>query len=332
MHPMRLRLAVATALLVSAVGAAVASATPGPYVYRCGTKLCQGGSTFAWNAASALTGPADPKAAVALATGAGLDVVRVVDFLDVTGNPTTAPYDATRWQRVDALIATAGAAGLRVELDLSTYRNLLAKHGINPYTYDWSKFVRFVTARKNTVSGRVYATDPTIAVVAFAGEVEPPAGSSNTLKVTTAQITSFFSRTMALWRSRDAYHLLTPGGLLQLDWSSGIDWQAIMSLPSVDVCALHVYGLGDQTTTVPQVSKYCAALGKPWITEEFGYNQQDGDSLRATEFSQMYALQATYHSAGSGFWNLGPQVSGDTFDVNSGTPLTWSVVRSHVSP
>jgi hypothetical protein len=204
------------------------------------------------------------------------------------------------------------------------------KHGINPYTYDWGTFVRWVAARKNTISKQVYANDPAIAMIAFAGEVDPPAGSNNTLKVTTAQVTSFFSRTLGQWRAKDSHHLLTPGGLLQIDWNSGIDWRAIFSLPVVNVCAIHVYGQGDQTTTTPAVSSYCGGLNKPWITEEFGFPQSDTDAVRAAEFTHIYDLQRAYGSAGSGFWNLGPQTSGATYDVNSQTPVTWSVVQSHV--
>lgn len=328
----RLRPLVAMALLGSLLTAALAAAGPNPYVFACGARLCSGASTFTWNAASVLAGPADPNGTVALAKAANLNVIRVVDFLDVNGPVATAPYDPVRWKRVDALIAAAGAAGLHVELDLSTYRNLLAKHKVNPYSYDWGKFVRFVASRRNTVTGRVYASDPTIAMVAFAGEVEPPAGSQNSLGVTTAQVTAFFARTLTQWRSQDRNHLLTTGGLLQLDWNSGIDWRAIMSLPGVSVCTLHVYGSGDETTTVPQVSDFCGSLGKPWLTEEFGFNQLDGDVVRAAEFTRIYEMQATRHSAGAGFWNLGPQVGGDTFDVNAATPLTWQVVKTHLAP
>jgi hypothetical protein len=331
MRQHRLRAVVVAAFVVVAALVVPASATTNtsPYVRVCGKQLCLHDATFPWQAASSLTGPSDPTGAAGMAVSAKLNVLRVVDFLDVAGATKTAPYDATRWARVDGLIAAAARAGLKVELDLSTYRNLLVRHGINPYTYDWGPFVRWVAARKNTVTKQIYANDPTIAMIAFAGEVEPPAGSNNTLKVTTAQVTSFFSRTLGQWRAKDSHHLLTPGGLLQIDWNSGIDWRAIFSLPVVNVCAIHIYGLGDQATTVPAVSSYCGGLNKPWITEEFGYAQADTDPVRAAEFTHIYDLQSTYGSAGAGFWNLGPQTTGTTYDVNTQTPVTWSVVQSH---
>jgi len=44
----------------------------------------------------------------------------ITDFLDTAGAPATAPYDAKAWRSVDRLIASAGRAGLHVELDFST--------------------------------------------------------------------------------------------------------------------------------------------------------------------------------------------------------------------
>jgi len=43
----------------------------------------------------------------------------------------------------------------------------------------------------------------------------------------------------------------------------------------------------------------------------------------------MYGLQSRYAAAGVAFWNLGPQTSGATYDVNSATALTWAAVRSN---
>ena len=74
------------------------------------------------------------------------------------------------------------------------------------------------------------------------------------------------------------------------------------------------------------VSAYCASIGKPWITEEYGWEQGIGDAARATDFNAMHALNRTFGSAGEAFWNLGSQTSGSTYDVNSSTPLVWGAV------
>jgi hypothetical protein len=268
----------------------------------------------------------DPQARASLAVSAGLNTLRVVNFLDEQGAPSSAPYDEARWQRVDRAIAAAGAHGLHVLLDLSTYRNLLWNSGANPYTTDWQAFLSFVAKRRNTSNGVAYADDPTIAIVAFAGEVEPINTPSNTRGVTTAQVTSFFRRTFAEWNALDPNHLRSSGGLLQLDWGSGIDWKAIFSLADSDVCAIHDYSNADQTVTTPAVAAYCASIGRPWITEEFGWEQATGDSTRAQRYSVMYALQRTFHASGVANWNLGSQLGGSTYDVNTGTPKTWAVV------
>jgi hypothetical protein len=297
-------------------------------VTRCGTRLCLGGETWYLYGASQLGGLDDPTARADLAVAARLNTLRVVNFLDEGGAPSSAPYNEWHWQRVDRVIAAAGAKGLRVILDLSTYRNLLWNSGANPYTTDWQPFLSFVAARKNTVTGVAYASDPTIALMAFAGEVEPINTPSNTRGITTAQVNAFFERTFAQWKALDPNHLTSSGGLLQLAWNSGIDWKAIFGLADGDVCSIHDYSSADQTLTTPEVSKYCGSIGRPWITEEFGWEQGMGDGARAALYGDMYSLQRTFHAAGVGNWNLGTALGGATnYDFNPLTPLTWNTVR-----
>jgi hypothetical protein len=298
-------------------------------VTRCGTSLCLGGRTWYLYGASQLGGMDDPQTRASLGASAGLNTLRVVNFLDEEGAPSSAPYDEARWRRVDGAIAAAGSHGLHVVLDLSTYRNLLWNSGANPYTTDWGSFLAFVANRRNTASGVVYANDPTIAIVAFAGEVEPINTSSNTRGITTGQVTAFFKRAFAEWKALDAHHLTSSGGLLQIDWNSGIDWKAIFDLADSDVCAMHDYSKADQTVTTPAVAAYCGSIGRPWITEEFGWEQSTGDSTRAGLFDAMYGLQRTYHAAGVSNWNLGTQLGGSTYDFNTGTPKTWDVVTAN---
>jgi hypothetical protein len=304
--------------------------TPAPvggFVVRCGTALCLGGRTWYLYGASQLGGLDDPNARAGLAVSAGLNTLRIVNFLDEGGAPSSAPYAEPYWQRVDRVIAAASAHGLHVLLDLSTYRNLLWNAGGNPYTADWQHFLSFVATRRNTASGIVYANDPTIAMVAFAGEVEPINTPSNARGITTTQVTDFYKRTFGEWKALDANHLTSTGGLLQLAWNSGIDWKAIFALGDSDVCSIHDYSGADQTITTPAVATYCASIGRPWITEEFGWEQSVGDATRAQRFADMYSLQRTFHAAGVSTWNLGTTLGGASdFDFNAGTPITWSAV------
>jgi hypothetical protein len=314
--------------------APTAPPSSGGFVSACGTALCLAGRPWYLYGASDLGGLGDPGARASLAVGARLNTLRVVNFLDEHGSVGSAPYDLAYWSRVDAVIGAARTAGLRVILDLSTYRNLLWNAGRNPYSWDWGPLVAFVTQRSNTVTGIRYGDDPTIALVAFAGEVEPLNTPANVLRITAQQLTSFYERTFAQWRANDSRHLLSTGGLLQLAWDSGIDWRSIFGLANDDVCSIHDYSTADQTVTTPAVAAYCASIGKPWITEEFGWDQAVGDAARAADFSAMYGLQSRYAAAGVGFWNLGTTVAGTggvtaTHDVNPSTPLTWSVVGSN---
>jgi endo-1,4-beta-mannosidase len=282
---------------------------------------------------------------VALARQAGLNTLRIVDFIDESGDPAVAPYAENDWQRVDRLLAAARDNGLKVILDLSAYRNCLQHWGIangssvTPYSQDWSQFIAFVTGRKNTANHLPYRADTTIAIVSFAGEPNPP-NSGEPLKPTTEELTNFYARVFAQWRAHDRNHLLSNGGFIHLDWEemygnpngSGIDWRAIFALADNDVPAIHNYPdpiQRDRDFTSPKVGPYCALIGKPWITEEFGISQSHPDSVRADWYQTVYTIQSDYDSAGAAFWNLGPEVKADTFDTNPNTPLTWNVVQSN---
>ena len=279
----------------------------------------------------------------------GLNTVRLVNFLDERGLDSAAPYDETRWSKVDAALDSLKTNGLKAILDLSTYRNHLQNLALNagstttPYSQNWKPFIRFAAGRTNTVNGMKYKSDPTVAIVSFAGEPNAP-NSGEPLKPTTQELTDFYATVFAQWRGIDKSHLLSSGGLLQIDWEerfgnpsgSGIDWKAIFSLQQNDVPSIHNYGLNNADQPVdyvsPKVSPYCAQIGKPWITEEFGFEQSRGDDVRAGLYQQVYDIQGTYGSAGVAFWNLGNEVVPaptvpTTFDTNPNTPLTWAVVQ-----
>jgi hypothetical protein len=301
------------------------------YVTVCGTHLCLNGTNFYMFAGSVYGGLDNPSQTIQEAQVGKLNTIRITDWLDTNSDPTTGPTDPVRWAKVDALLAAANNAHLKILLDLSTFRNLLKQHSINSYTYNWQPFLQFVTTRVNTVNGHVYANDPTIAMVTLAGEVDPPNGSPNPLGVTQQQVTDFYRRSLAQLAVLDTHHVRASGGFLQLDWNSGIDWHTIFADPNDQVCDIHDYSKDDQTIT-PSVASYCSGLGKPWLTEEFGFNQTDGDATRAAQVQSMYNLQTTNHAAGVGFWNLGLEVVGvngktSTFDINAQTPQTLSVVQ-----
>jgi hypothetical protein len=269
-----------------------------------------------------------PRLSVSRVQALGLNTVRITDFLDVDGQPATAAYEEHRWRQVDRLIAAAASAGLFVQLDLSCYRNLLKNAGLNPYTEDWAPFLRHVVERRNSVTGMRYGDDPAIALVSFAGEVDAIHSRANTYGLTPDQLLEFYREVQHFWHRAAPEQLLTTGGLIHLDWESGVDWRAIFALPHNDVASIHVYSSGDLADSAPAVAAYSRALGKPWVVEEFGYPAELGDAERAARFSTMYAAAAGNSAAGVGFWNVGPQTT-DTYDVGPQFPRTFDVVREH---
>ena len=296
------------------------------FVAVCGRSFCVDGQRWYLYGASTSGGLENPLRTVKLAQAAGLNSIRIAAFLHEERG--SDPYEEARWRLVDGLLAAAGAADLKVDLDLSTYRNYLHNSGKNPYTYDWGRFVAFVVNRVNTISGMRYGDDPAIAFVEFAPEVDGIIGNPDPLSPTTAELTDFFRRTYAQWRAGDANHLISSGGLLQYGWNSGIDWRAIFG--SVDFCSVHVYSETD-IAALAAVAAYCEGIGKPWLNEEFGFPQDVGDAVRAAAYQRQFDLAKTGGAAGTAFWNIGEQLTGvnypsQTYDVNPQTPKTWAVV------
>ena len=309
----------------------------------CATHLCENGSPWYMNGASVYnpglrpeqSGFLNPMGTVALAQRAGLDTIRIVNFFSDDGIPSSTPYAETTWEQVDQMIADAGAAGLHVDLDLSDYRNIQWNSCINPYTSDWTAFIRFVATRRNTVTGRLYADDPTIATLGISGEplpvgshtfMAPATGQDCTLSYTTQELTDFYARTTGLWKRLGATVAVNPGGLGYLNEpTSGIDWKAIFALPTVDLCDIKTYG--GMLAYSGTVAAYCASIGKPWIDEEFGWQQSEGDTARATELRDMCQTIFTEGSSGANFWNLGYQVAPTSYDIGPATPATFAAAR-----
>lgn len=263
-----------------------------------------------------------------------------------------------RWAAVDNAIAQAAAVGLRVVLDLTTYRNWLAKLGTNPYLADWSTFLAYVGARVNTSSGIRYSADPTILYVALAGEPQPGGqadGNGNTLPITSAQMVSFFGTVAGLAAAAFPKVGISSGGLLHyragsVGDTSWVDWQGIFGAvktatdavdgaPAVTRAraALHVYsgvdfgngvGSGDEAQ-VATIASYTTAHAIPLFIEETGLDQNQGqgvwvanDALRAQRFRNVLALGYVNGVAGILFWNDGTELYFASGDVNGSSPVT----------
>jgi hypothetical protein len=306
----------------TATAAPSPTSTPAPvtsaFVSRCGTAFCLNGNSWYLYGAAANS--------ASMAPSAHLNTVRVTNWLHE--EPGSDPYQESRWLMVDNLLAQSRTLGLHVILDFSTYRNFLYNSGFDPYTQNWSTFISFAANRVNTVTGVAYKNDPTIALIGFAGEVDAISGNTDPRSPTTTQLTAFYQTVFSQWRAIDQHHLLEPGGLFHLNSDTGIDWRTIFA--AADVCSVHNYSAEDSLNTAV-VAAYCGSINRPWITEEFGFSQTVPDATRAQNYQSMYALQRTNHAAGVASWYLGSQLIGvngvtDTYDVNTGTPLTWNVL------
>jgi len=206
-----------------------------------------------------------------------------------------------------------------VILDFSSYRNLLHTQQKFPYDPDsWAGFLHYAGSR--------YAHNPAILNYSIAGEPAAPKGR-DPFRPTTTQLTDFYrGASMQLRLADQGRHLISSGGLLYLDWDSGIDWRAIFSLPAIDIAAIHVYSQGDRDTTMPNVSSWAGAHGKVFQIEEFGFLQSMGDAARAAAFQDIYTRGKNYQAGGIAFWNLGPELSAGSHQVGPDTPAVWKTV------
>lgn len=309
------------------------SETAGPvaqgFVKVCGVHLCIDGKQWEPYFASTYDASHHLQWDIDTAAQGHLNTLRITNFLDENGNPQTAPYNEAHWRIVDQLIVGARAKGLHIILDLSTYRNMTTQDEThNPYLVDWKPFLTFVINRVNTFTNVRYGDDPTIAMFALAGEVNPPNGT-NPLHETTQQIDAFFTRTAREFKTLDHNHLLSPGGLYQFSWNSGVDYKTVFSNPDLDICAVHSPPTGPDAAIT---ARYCASIHKPWLWEEFFDPQGVGDQARAQFFQQTYHIEKQLDAAGIGFWNLGPGLGTDNDDVGPQTPLTWQVIVKNAPP
>jgi hypothetical protein len=314
-------------------------------MYACGNQFCLDGTVFYPYGATLYqstkkAGIDNPAGAVSLAQRQGLNAIRIVDFFDHNGDPRLTPFDPAVWAKVDALIGDAQAAHLRVLLDLSDYKAGLWNSCIDPYSADWTGYLRFVANRTNTVTGQRYRSDPEIALVTFTGEPLPVGshsfvdkfGARCTITCTTRQLTRFYAGVEATWKSLDHGHLIAAGGLGYVNEpNAGIDWKAIFGNPNNDVCAWKTYG--GMFSWLPAGAGYCNnVLHKPWFNDEWGYMQSLGDSNRAVAFVSQFRNNHANNAAGNFYWNANYLLRPSTYDVGPGTPLPEAAVRDHSRP
>jgi hypothetical protein len=255
---------------------------------------------------------------ISLAQQAHLNAIRPTNYFD--GIIYGDWYNATVWSNMDYLFQEAASHNMHVILDLSSLRDKTLKQRI--YPYDPSLY----TAAFSWIASR-YAHNAALLNYAIAGEVKCPTSSDPLRPTSTQALTKYYRILSNTLYAADPNHLISSGGLSYLNESNcGIDWKSIFSLPHIDMAAIHVYSDNDRYVTMPMVARWAAGNQKPVTIEEFGFQQGDGDAARSSEFQNMYNLGKQYNVTAMIFWNLGPEISSFSYEVNPNTPSTWNTV------
>ncbi len=264
-----------------------------------------------------------------------LNIIRIVNFFgDDLG------LNEAQWAHADYILNKANSVGLKVLLDLSDYcavtTNMTSISCPFPVNrQNWYDFVDWLFARTNTVNGRLYKNDDTIAIIAIVGEVGDHGGTV---------LRDFYSDVSARIKATGAQQIVHAGGQipeisLSSDWTTtwGIQ-QDMLSIPTIDCISTHPYYTHQNMRDLfPLLQGYSQEKNKPWFIEEFGYNQTDQaarrDSTREVYMRLAYNLGFKYGSAGAIFWNIDSGYynfdtnSGGGFGVNPNTPLVFNTVK-----
>lgn len=230
-------------------------------------------------------------------------------------------------QRLDYAIAKAGDLGLKVIVTLSNnwlhmggipqYNEWFSTEGQRPFFTDerirqaYKDWVEHVVTRVNTVNGIPYREDPTI----FAWELinEPHIGGGTSPQVLTrwvAEMSSFI-------KQLDPNHMVALGDEGFFNWERGedrfydgsasLDFDAILSLPTIDFGTYHLYP--DWWEKSPEwgvqwIRDHIEAgrrAGKPVVLGEFGW--QD-DATKESTYTAWIETIREMRGGGWQFWRL----------------------------
>ncbi|MCW3849323.1 cellulase family glycosylhydrolase [Sphingomonas sp. LB-2] len=194
---------------------------------------------------------------------------------------------------------------------------------------DW---VKTIVGRTNSITGKLYADDPTIMAWQHANEPRP-AGDAATAEPLLPAYYSWIRETAKLIKTLDRNHLVCTGneGLKGTVERADV-YKTIHGFPEVDYCTAHIWPLnwswvdakdiaGTNAASFAKVHDYldrhlamAKEIGKPLVIEEFGYPRDGGgyDTDSATLYKDGYykliydAVEASARSGGplqgSNFW------------------------------
>lgn len=254
------------------------------------------------------------------------------------GDFTTRNGEVDGLERIDYSIAQAQKNGIKLILVLTNYwedfggmeeykkwNNLANREDFytNPKAKEaYKNFVKMMLNRKNTYTGVEYKNDPTIFAWELANEPR------NEKDKTTKEVTNWAKEMSEYIKSIDKNHMVSVGdegflagkekgskneGNWAYDGSTGINWEELIQIPTVDFGTVHLYpehwGISKDNYTdwgtkyIVDHAKIAKKYSKPFILEEYGITESAG--LNRPEIYEIWN-NAVFENGGDGtmFWIL----------------------------
>lgn len=243
----------------------------------------------------------------------GLNILRYVNYLQTGTFPNLydpdpdSEFNEAIWARIDYGLDQARQAGIKILLDLSDIMGIGSAREYEFGDVDmlalYEEFVEWLAMRENTVNGRLYKDDDTIAIFAIVGEVGQIGPVGNTLNYDTYHAIAGYMKVAGFQQ------LIHAGGQKpeqNVDASYGhLNYSAgdYLSSPNIDCISVHpYYTFQNMADLHPEQQSYSIAKGKPWFMEEFGYSKVDREKRR--DIRRTFQLGFNYGCAGALIWNL----------------------------
>ncbi|KAI0421792.1 glycoside hydrolase superfamily [Xylaria grammica] len=310
-----------------------------------------------------LTNNADVDTALDQLKNAGLKILRVWGFNDVTTDQqggtvwfqklsaagSTINTGANGLQRLDYVVAAAEKRGIK--LIINFVNNWSDYGGIPAYvtafggsTTSWYTNTAAQAQYRAYIKAVVsrYASSPAV----FAWEL---ANEPRCKGCATSVLTKWATETSAYVKSLDAKHMVTLGdegfglaagsdGSYPFQFGEGVDFAANLKIPSLDFGTFHLYpeswgtSMDWGTTWITAHAAACKAAGKPCLFEEYGstYNHC------AIEGPWQKTALASSGVSADLFWQLGTTLSSgqthnDGHTIYTGSSDWTCLVTNHVA-
>ncbi|KAI8955533.1 glycoside hydrolase superfamily [Xylaria longipes] len=310
-----------------------------------------------------LTNNADVDTALDQVKNAGLKILRVWGFNDVTSTPgqgtvwfqklsasgSTINTGTNGLQRLDYVVSAAEKRGIK--LIINFVNNWSDYGGIPAYvsafggsTTSWYTNTAAQTQYRAYIAAVVSRYSSSAAVFAWELANEPRCKGC-----ATSVLTKWATETSAYVKSLDPKHMVTLGdegfglatgtdGSYPFQYSEGVDFEANLKIPTLDFGTFHLYPESWGTTNnwgtnwIASHAAACKAAGKPCLFEEYGVTSNHC----AVESSWQKTALSSSGLSGDLFWQLGVTLSTGQTHNDGNTIYTGSsdwacLVTEHVA-